>query len=215
MIAIPALHDAASDVPISYSSVCSRQTVPVCLNPAYATYLPVVGSALAPVLDEVAGLPGAPSSLSQKSAAYAEGRDNTVGFIEKGPVLSGAPPTFYFLLPDQSPEAAPTGMGQFAAQVAGAVGPTLVQVVIGDGAGPSANASQQAVTAALLMVVSLPYVPGPTPGLPAARPRAQLSGPVLAAARRFAQLPADARHAWLMSHLVALRAGQVPLAQLP
>ena len=41
------------------------------------------------------------------------------------------------------------------------------------------------------------------------------TGPVYAAARRFAALPAAARHAWLAAHLAALRAGQLTLAQLP
>ena len=35
------------------------------------------------------------------------------------------------------------------------------------------------------------------------------------AAQRFAALPAAARHAWLVEHLAALRAGQITLAQLP
>jgi hypothetical protein len=39
--------------------------------------------------------------------------------------------------------------------------------------------------------------------------------PAFAAARRFAALPAPARHAWLVRHIAALRAGQVTLAQLP
>ncbi len=44
----------------------------------------------------------------------------------------------------------------------------------------------------------------PVPGSPADR-----------AARRFAALPAVAKHAWLVQHLAALRAGRVSLAQLP
>ena len=36
-----------------------------------------------------------------------------------------------------------------------------------------------------------------------------------AAVRRFAALPAGARHAWLTTHLAALRAGHITLAQLP
>jgi len=36
-----------------------------------------------------------------------------------------------------------------------------------------------------------------------------------AAAERFAALPAAARHAWLATHLAALRAGHITLAQLP
>jgi len=99
--------------------------------------------------------------------------------------------------------------------VAGTLGPSILQSVVGDAPGPGASPAQQAVMLALLKVASLPYVPGPTPGLPAVSPRAHLPEPVLAAARRFAELSAGARHAWLMGHVVALRAGQVPLAQLP
>ena len=42
-----------------------------------------------------------------------------------------------------------------------------------------------------------------------------LGSPVYAAATRFAALPAAARHAWLLAHLAALRAGQITLGQLP
>lgn len=38
---------------------------------------------------------------------------------------------------------------------------------------------------------------------------------VMAGAARFAALPAGVQHAWLVAHLVALRAGQVPLAPVP
>ena len=48
MIAVPALHDAASDVPVHYTAVCSHDAVPVCFNPAYAGYLPAVASLLGP-----------------------------------------------------------------------------------------------------------------------------------------------------------------------
>ena len=59
---IPALHDAANDAPIPYTPVCGRAAgIPVCLNPAYRRWLPDVTAALAPVLAEVAGLPGAPA----------------------------------------------------------------------------------------------------------------------------------------------------------
>ncbi len=45
--------------------------------------------------------------------------------------------------------------------------------------------------------------------------RAAYPPQISAAAQRFAALPAAARHAWLAAHLAALRAGQLPLAQLP
>jgi hypothetical protein len=68
---IPALHDAANDAPITYTPACGRAAgVPVCLNPAYRRWLPDVTAALAPVLAEVAGLPGAPVRATQVAAAY-------------------------------------------------------------------------------------------------------------------------------------------------
>ena len=50
-----------------------------------------------------------------------------------------------------------------------------------------------------------PNGPGPGPA----------TGPVYAAARRFAALPPATRHAWLAAHLAALRSGQLTLADLP
>jgi hypothetical protein len=38
---------------------------------------------------------------------------------------------------------------------------------------------------------------------------------VSAAARRFEALSAGARHAWLATHLAALRVGKITVAQLP
>ena len=73
MIAIPALHDAANDRPLRYPPVCSHTAIPVCLNPAYASYLPATAAALAPVLNEIAGLPGAPARISQAAATYRQG----------------------------------------------------------------------------------------------------------------------------------------------
>ena len=49
-----------------------------------------------------------------------------------------------------------------------------------------------------------------------ARPRAWARAGVAAAAvTRFAALSPAARHAWLATHLAALRAGHITLAQLP
>ena len=79
MIAIPALHDAASDRPLRYTPVCSHTAIPVCLNPAYASYLPATAAALAPMLDQIAGLPGAPARISQAAATYQQGPGNSVG----------------------------------------------------------------------------------------------------------------------------------------
>jgi hypothetical protein len=217
MIAIPALHDAASDRPVRYTPVCSHTRIPVCLNPAYAGYLPATAAALAPVLAEVAGLPGAPARISQAAATYRQGPGNSVGVGLAGPSTVGRPPVFRLLLLDQLPGPAMTTSALAAALRSGA-GPAIVAGVTGGG--PGASPAQQAVTAALMRAAGLPahgpqrgIPPGIGPGMP---PIVLAPGsPASAAARRFAALPASARHTWLVRHLVALRAGQVTLAQLP
>ena len=85
MIAIPALHDAANDRPVRFTPVCSQTAIPVCLNPAYASYLPAIAAALEPVLNQVAGLPGAPARISQAAATYRQGPGNAVGIGLAGP----------------------------------------------------------------------------------------------------------------------------------
>ena len=217
MIAIPALHDAASDRPVRYTPVCSHTRIPVCLNPAYAGYLPATAAALAPVLAEVAGLPGAPARISQAAATYRQGPGNSVGVGLAGPSTVGRPPVFRLLLLDQLPGPAMT-TSALAAALRSSAGPAIVAGVTGGG--PGASPAQQAVTAALMMAAGLPahgpprgIPPGIEPGMP---PIVLAPGsPAFAAARRFAALPASARHTWLMRHLAALRAGQVTLAQLP
>jgi hypothetical protein len=89
---------------------------------------------------------------------------------------------------------------------------------VGAGDGPGSPA-QQAVQAALLQGAGIPFAaqpgvmafaenfPGPGPGA--------ATGPVYAAARRLATLPAAARDAWLAAHLAALRTGQLTLQDLP
>jgi hypothetical protein len=214
MIAIPALHDAASDRPLSYPPVCSHTAIPVCLNPAYTSYLPGTVTALTPVLNEITGLPGAPARISQAAATYRQGRGNSVSVSMAGPSLGGTPPVFRLLLPLQLPGPTITTSGWTAA-VRSTAGPTIVADVIGDG--PSAAPAQRAVAAALRTSAGLPEAV-----LRSAPSRQRPNGaivplpvPVQAAARRFAALPAPARHAWLVRHLAALRAGRITLARLP
>jgi hypothetical protein len=225
MIAIPALHDAASDRLVRYTPVCSHGPIPVCLNPAYTSSLATVAAALQPVLGQVAGLPGAPVRISQAVATYWQGPGNSVGIKLAGAALSGRPPVFRLLLPDQLPGPALTA-GQLAAQVRSSAGPAIVASVISGGSRDRVSAAQQAVTAALDgMAAHAGALRSPggnqagqpcgpcrgngAPGAPA------LSRPVFDAARRFAALPAAARHAWLRRHWPALRAGRITLAQLP
>ncbi len=218
MIAIPALHDAANDRPIRFSPVCSQTAVPVCLNPAYASYLPAVAAALRPVLHEIAGLPGAPVRISQAAVTYQQGPGNSVGASLAGPPVSGRPPVYHLLLPDQLPGPVTT-VSELAAAARLTAGPAILASVMGDG--PGASQTQHAVTAALEMAAGLPLHRSP-PGIPPAAgsqpgtpPEVTPGSAAYAAAQRFAALPASARHAWLVRHLTALRAGRITLAQLP
>jgi hypothetical protein len=219
MIAIPALHDAANDRPARYTPVCRHTAIPVCLNPAYASYLPAVTSALAPVLTEIVGLPGAPARISQAAATYRQDAGNTVSVGLAGPPISGRPPVYHLLLPDQLP--GPTmSISQLATEVRSNAGANIVASVIGDG--PGASQAQRAVIAALMIAAGLPaqgQPPGTLPTgnrVPGPSPLGVAPGsPAYAAAQRFAALPVSARHAWLVQHLAALRAGRITLAQLP
>ena len=212
MIAIPALHNAASDRPIRFTPVCSHTAIPVCLNPAYASYLTPTAAALKPVLTEITGLPGAPARVSQSAATYEQGAGNGVGIGLAGPTTSGTPPVYHMLLPDQQPGPTLT-TSKFASEVRSTIGPDIVANVIGDG--PGASRAQHAVAAALMMAAGLP-VHGPAPRTAVtANSLLEPGTPAFAAAQRFAALPSPARHAWLMRHLAELRAGQITLAQLP
>ena len=140
--------------------------------------------------------------------------------------ISGSPPVLRVPLGafNTLPSATPGSAGQFDQEL-----PLLsVHAFVGAGNG-AGTAAQQAVQAALLQHAGIPFaaqpraleifglpnwaqedlqglapVSGPPPG-----------GPVYAAARRLAALPAAARHAWLAAHLAALRSGQLTLGQLP
>jgi hypothetical protein len=218
MTRIPALHDAANDQPIRFTPVCSHTAVPVCLNPAYASYLASTTAALTPVLNQIAGLPGAPARILQEAATYTfdpRGGEEVAPAEHNG----DAAPVYYLLLPIQLLGPSMT-TAQMASQVKWFDGPNILADLVG--AGPGASQAQNAVAAALDMTLgqmstdvvvvneeapgglSLSQVPGLIRGT-AAQPAAQ----------RFAALPAQARRAWLAGHLAALRAGQITLAQLP
>lgn len=225
---IPALHDAASDAAIAYTPACGRASgISVCVNPAYRRWLPNVTAALAPVLAEVAGLPGAPVRVAQAASV------NTGGDGGPRPVtLGGRPPVLAITLGSLD---LPGPCGSCGRPVAGRdfanqIRLFAVQAFLGAGevsgstgrsgsTGGSLSTVQQAVAAALLRGAGIPFAAQPRwlatgrngPGL-APGPA---TGPVYAAARRFAALPATARHAWLAGHLAALRAGGITLKELP
>jgi hypothetical protein len=208
-VVIPALHDPATDRPIPYTPACSRgrAAIPVCLHPAFATYLPAVAAALDPLLGEVAGLPGAPVRVAQ--AASLEMNINPGA----GGTISGSPPVLYlaFMVPTGTVPLHPYTTANFVEPPQGAAAITIIQTVIGGG-----SAAQQAIAFGLLKAAAVPL---PPPGLLQGTPWAGMlpapGTPADAAARRFAALPAATRHAWLAAHLPALRSGNVNLAQIP
>jgi hypothetical protein len=245
MISIPALHDAATDRPLRFTPVCSRTAIPVCLNPAYASYLPATVAALRPVLSQLAGLPGAPARVSQAAAVYHQQAGNGVAIGLAGPGVTGSPPVYRLLLPAQVTGPAPTGQ-QSAALLRISDGSAIVASVTG--AGPGASPAQDAVATAIMLAAGVRLAPPPGSAPAAGRapgagrtparervprrgetisgsgagpvgvstlPPLAASSPGYAAAQRFAAQPAAARHAWLARHLTALRAGQLTLAQLP
>ena len=200
----------------------------MCVNPAYRRYLSEIAADLRPVLAEVTGLPGAPTRVAQVAGRYASGMFEDEAGVTV--TISGTPPVLRLPLDvfNTLPSPTPGSTGQFDQEMA------LLSVhafVAGNGAG---TAAQQAVQAALLQHAGMPFAAQPQAlkifGLPnwagadlqglvvgsesAAGPGTP-RGPVYAAARRFAALPAAARHAWLDTHLGALRSGQLTLGQLP
>jgi hypothetical protein len=235
-VVVPDLHDAASDRAIPHTPACSRggSAVPVCLHPAFSSYLPALTAALEPLLSEVAGLPGAPVRVTQ-AAGPGQSPVPVVGgkgFPEG--IISGSPPVLYLdvLVPidtNSYTTADFTGPAQWQAATA------ILQSVVGvsaagsgapggkPGAGsPVGTPAQQAVAAALVKAAGNSLAApdgqgqgreGPGPSIDQLMPPAGSSAD--AAAQRFAALPAASRHAWLATHLTALRAGHVTLAQIP
>ena len=198
-VVVPALHDAASDRPIPYTPVCHDGVVPVCLHPAYRSYLADVTSAVDPVLREVAGLPGAPVRVAQSAASYLPQSDETI---------SGDPPVLHIAVGNLGLEIVGSARSN------GQVRALFLLAFVGAGRGGGTPA-QQAIQAALLSQIGVPLsaqpkllankgIPGPPGG-----------SPIYAAAQRFVLQPVAVRHAWLDAHLGALRAGDLTLAELP
>jgi hypothetical protein len=196
--------------------VCSHTAIPVCVNPAYESYLASTAAALEPVLNQIAGLPGAPAEVLQEAATYQVSPRDGIEVNPADRAYNGTA-AYRLLLPIQL-ELPTLTVAQMASEVRGD-GWDLVTNFVGDG--PGASQAQDAVATAVLIAAKLPgasttFVSNGQPGTDPGRSPAMTPGtPANAAAQRFAALPAQARRAWLAAHLAALRAGQVTLAQLP
>jgi hypothetical protein len=110
-------------------------------------------------------------------------------YLNWGGQISGTPPTYQFVL---------SALGSL-----GGVGEPVIITFIGGNSASGGSPAQQAVELALMRAAGSDE--GASWLVPAG---------VTAAAGRFAALPAAARHAWLVTHLAALRAGHVTLEQL-
>jgi hypothetical protein len=217
---IPALHDAASDRPIPYTPVCRYAGIPVCVQPAYRPYLGDLTAAVGPVASEVAGLPGAPVRATQIAALFASDQGHPArGGPGQIATLGGSPTVLSI---PAGAIALPGSFGSVSAVFVDQIKVEAVHAFVAPGnafGGPA----QVAVEAALLQHAGIPLAAQPNAlgnspwPLPGGGPHAtaRYPSPVAAAAQRFAALPAGARHAWLATHLAALRAGQIPLGQLP
>jgi hypothetical protein len=212
MVVIPAVHDAATDQPLAYTPVCGRGAIPVCVHPAFRGYLPSLTATLAPVFAAVAGLPGAPVRISQQATTfYLNSADFQTPRINA--VSSGNPPVIELPLSIDV-----GGQAQVSPALVGQAAPAIVASVVGSG-GRLETSAQLAVAAGLLKAAGVPLLTpaqaasgtGPANGVLALQPGSRVG----AAALSFAALPAATRHAWLIRHLPALRAGHLPLASLP
>jgi hypothetical protein len=200
---VPAL-DGASVQQISYTPVCTRDGVPVCVHPALSGDLGPASAAFGPVLDEVAGLPGAPTRAEQIDAADFPGaRDPSRGSgladysaeISLATAVRGGPVLEYGF--DDQYGFTQSATSQYLRGQA-------AQIVFGYVVAPNGHAdqAQQAVEAGLSQAAGASM-----PGLGGAS--------VAAAGQRFAALGFAQRHTWLVANLARLRAGQVTLEELP
>lgn len=209
---IPALDGGAIDRAISYTPVCSAGALPVCLHPAYRSYLPGVAAALDPVLHEVDGLPGAPLRVTQVAVSYGgPSQYATVNIIV-------SPPAFDLALGNLDFRAAE------GARLEDQLRFLFLHAFVGAGT-RGGTPAQQAVLAALLSRVGVSFAaqpglltPSPSvtiggngglPGLP------QEGSPIYAVAERFTSQSVAAQRAWLTSRLAALRSGRLTLDELP
>jgi hypothetical protein len=226
-VEVPALHNPASDKPIAYTPVCADASggFQVCLHPAYKSYLGPVLNSFGPVIAELSGLPGLPAR-----AVDVAGQALPSAVLQAGSngIVTGNPPVYRFSMDNV------LTLVLDAAQIRDAFQQDIVHAVIVGPAGQMVNglgfqadvgtAAQQAVMDGLLKAIGLPQ---PYPACGTQRCNAQqrittmpptssaTAGAVMAAAARFAALPAAARHAWLAANLAALKAGHITLAQIP
>ncbi|MGD0441313.1 MAG: hypothetical protein ABSB52_11910 [Acidimicrobiales bacterium] len=194
----PAVHDAASDRPITYTPVCQQGAIPVCVHPAFRAYLPDLVAALNPLINQFAGLPGAPVRVEQSSSSTTLELSVAVSSTEIGTLvgasasLTGNPPVLRLALTEVPSQPEPP-----SSQSLGVEQGAFVDAFIGPAGGTLGDPAQAAIEAALLHNAG------------------SLPSPAAQAANRFAGLAPSVQRAWLATHLRALRSGHIALARIP
>jgi hypothetical protein len=197
-VVIPGVHDAASDRPIAYTSVCQHGAIPVCVHPAFRAYLPDLVAALNPLMRQLAGLPGAPVRVEQSDSSTVAELSVALSATEIGTLvgasatLTGNLPVLHLTLPKMPSQPEPPS-SQSLTDVQGA----FVGAFVGPAGGTLGDPAQAAIEAALLHNAG------------------SLPSPAANAANRFAALAPNVQRAWLATHLRALRSGHIALAQIP
>lgn len=177
------------------------------MPPAFRGYLGDLAATLDPVAAEIAGLPGAPVRAQQVA-------DSTLpaGLYYSG-VIAGTPPVWEF---DLNHAIGVTGFSLDDFQV------ILQRDLLDEFAGgpvaatagvPFVSPPQQVVVNVLMTTTGglPPSIRTQVFGTRSPRVEAEFA----AAVHRFAALSPAARHAWLATHLQALRAGHITLEQIP
>ena len=216
---VPSL-DGAAIQQISYTPVCTSAEAPVCIHPAFSADLSPVAASLGPVLDQVAGLPGAPTRAEQIDVADlpdARNPSRTSGVSQYSVGISldaTAPggPVLEYGFDDQFGLAQPPTSAYLRSEAA--------QAVFGYVVAPSGHAdqAQQAIEMGLSQAAGASGASAPSGTSTSTAPATSApttSASVAAAAQRFAALTSTQRHTWLATHLARLRAGQIILEELP
>jgi hypothetical protein len=189
---VPAIHNAANDLAVPYTPVCSATPLPVCLHPAYAGELTVLTTVIDNIAAPLAGAPGMPVRAEQLPGG--ENGGDGLRVLGNPPVLTIP----HFIVHGTTIQPA-----AFAQNIQTIIALALVTP---PGTLPDHTTSSQRALALYLLtqandVPSSRYIPD--------------DAVVAATAQRLAALSPTARTAWLGTHLDAVRHGDLTPTDIP
>jgi hypothetical protein len=207
---------------IPFRPVCARGRISVCIHPAFKGNLSTIARTVHRVTAPIIGIPGAPTRaldgdifqvlpLGSKPDASGYWMRTTALLRQKGmAVYPVQPPDVATLSLDAIPDLGPSLASQLAGSAVNRSGTPAGQCLPSGCGGPSGPA-QEAVAVWLIQRAGFSVIWSQLSQARSSSPDSR----VLAAAQRFAALPARQRRAWLDMHFTSLRNGQVRLAELP